>query len=188
MVCDAEARFTHLNLPLPQFEQLKFSHSSLQFFEIHSRKSQNHRAFATREFTGCKVGVMLTSDVTARGIDIPDVTAVVQVGMPSNGEQCKYSLPKQTIVVEADPTCLWRIDIHRLGRTARAGKEGSGLLMLDPMELPFVGSKGMKDLPLEQATEDELLGQPGAKAWETKVEWATESVDPEVRAASYRVS
>ena len=35
---------------------------------------------------------MLTSDVTARGIDIPDVTAVVQVGMPSNGEQCMYFL------------------------------------------------------------------------------------------------
>jgi hypothetical protein len=59
--------------------------------------------------------------------------------------------------------------------------------VLDPMELPFVASKGMKELPLEETSEDELLGQPGAKAWETKIEWATESVDPEVRAASYRV-
>lgn len=55
------------------------------------------------------------------------------------------------------------------------------------MELPFVTSKGMKELPLEHTTENELLGEPGAKAWEAKVEWATESVDPEVRASSYRV-
>jgi hypothetical protein len=59
--------------------------------------------------------------------------------------------------------------------------------VLDPMELPFITSKEMKELPLEETSEDELLGQPGAKAWETKIEWATESVDPEVRAASYRV-
>jgi hypothetical protein len=59
--------------------------------------------------------------------------------------------------------------------------------MLDPMELPFVESKGMKELPLEQTTEAELLGRPGAEAWEAKIELATESVDPEVRAASYRV-
>ena len=55
------------------------------------------------------------------------------------------------------------------------------------MELPFIASKGMKELPLEETSEDDLLGQPGAKAWETKIEWATEGVDPEVRAASYRV-
>lgn len=87
----------------------------------------------------------------------------------------------------ADAICIWGIDVHRLGRTARAGKEGSGLLVLDPMELPFVTSKGMKELPLEEISEDKLLGQSGAKTWETKIEWATESVAPDVRAASYRV-
>lgn len=76
-----------------QFGRLSFSHPSLRFFEIHSRKSQSHRVRATREFTECKIGVLLTSDVTARGIDIPDVTAVVQVGLPSSGEQCMYFLP-----------------------------------------------------------------------------------------------
>ena len=95
-------------------------------------------------------------------------------------------LPERTTFA-TDPICIWRIDVHRLGRTARAGKEGLGLLVLDPMELPFVTSKGMKELPLEETSEDDLLGQPGAKAWEAKIEWATESVDPEVRASSYRV-
>ena len=55
------------------------------------------------------------------------------------------------------------------------------------MEFPFVASKGMKELPLEEITEEELLGQSGVKEWEANIERATESVDPEVRAASYRV-
>ena len=38
------------------------------------------------------------------------------------------------------------------------------------MELPFVASKGMKELPVEEISEDELLGQPSANAWETKIE------------------
>ena len=88
----------------------------------------------------------------------------------------------------ATDSCICCIDVHRLGRTARAGKEGLGLLVLDPMEVPFIASKGMKELPLEETSEDELLGQPGAKAWETTIERATDSVDPDVRAGSYRVS
>ena len=87
----------------------------------------------------------------------------------------------------ADPTCPRRTDVHRLGRTARAGKEGSGLLILDPIEVPFVASKGMKELPLGETTENELLGQPGATGWGSKIESATESVDLDVRAGSYRV-
>lgn len=99
------------------------------------------------------------------------------------------SAPKRTTFA-TDSICIgiWHIDVHRLGRTARAGKEGLGLLVLDPMELPFIASKGMKELPLQEISEDELLGQPGANAWETKIEQATESVDPDVRAGSYRVS
>jgi superfamily II DNA/RNA helicase len=93
-----------------------------------------------------------------------------------------FSVPERTL-----PAADLCIDVHRLGRTARAGKEGSGLLVLDPMELPFITSKGMKELPLEETSEDELLEQPGAKSWEAKIEMATESVDAEVRAASYRV-
>ena len=43
--------------------------------------------------------LLFTSDVSARGMDYPDVTAVVQVGLPS--DRAQY--------------------VHRLGRTARAG-------------------------------------------------------------------
>lgn len=58
-------------------------------------------------------------------------------------------------------------------------------MVLDMMEPPFVTSKGMKELLIEHTTEAEQPREPGAKVWEAKVEWATESIDPEVRAVSY---
>jgi hypothetical protein len=54
--------------------------------------------------------ILASSDVSARGMDYPDVTFVLQVGMT---ERDQY--------------------IHRLGRTARAGKSGTGLLLLAPL-------------------------------------------------------
>lgn len=49
------------------------------------------------------------------------------------------------------------IDIHRLGRTARAGQTGTGLLVLALFEEFFLRSKGMKDLSLE-SWEDTATG------------------------------
>jgi ATP-dependent RNA helicase MSS116 len=67
---------------------------------------------------------MFSSDVSARGMDYPDVSAVVQLGLPS--EKAQY--------------------IHRLGRTARAGKEGGGYLLLADFEAGFLRQLG--DLPI----------------------------------------
>ena len=81
--------------------------------EIHSRKSQSARTKAADMFRAASSGVMMSSDVSARGLDYPDVTLVIQIGLPSTREQY----------------------IHRLGRTARAGKSGEGLLLLAPHEV-----------------------------------------------------
>mmetsp|Transcript_35225 Transcript_35225/g.86427 ORF Transcript_35225/g.86427 Transcript_35225/m.86427 type:complete len:673 (+) Transcript_35225:423-2441(+) len=94
--------------------------------EIHSRKSQGHRTKAADQFREAKSGVMMSSDVSARGLDYPDVTLVIQIGLPSSREQY----------------------IHRLGRTARAGKSGEGILLLAPHEAFF--AKLVSDLPIEK--------------------------------------
>ena len=99
--------------------------------EIHSKMSQSKRTKATDQFRAAKRAVMMTSDVTARVIDFPDVTLVVQIGIPANREQY----------------------IHRLGRTARAGKSGEGILMLAPRE-EFFAKKDVGDLPIVRATFD----------------------------------
>jgi ATP-dependent RNA helicase MSS116 len=59
---------------------------------------------------------MFTSDVSARGVDYKDVSHVVQVGMADSRETY----------------------IHRLGRTARAGKKGQGILVLSDIEKGFL--------------------------------------------------
>jgi ATP-dependent RNA helicase MSS116 len=84
--------------------------------EIHSRKSQPARDRASERFRNTKRGVLFTSNVSARGVDYPGVTHVIQVGIPDNREQY----------------------IHRIGRTARAGKEGRAVLLLAPFEKPFL--------------------------------------------------
>ncbi|KAL1214537.1 putative DEAD-box ATP-dependent RNA helicase 48 [Cardamine amara subsp. amara] len=93
--------------------------------EIHARKPQLHRTRVSDEFKESKRLILVTSDVSARGMNYPDVTLVIQVGIPSDREQY----------------------IHRLGRTGREGKGGEGLLLIAPWERYFLDE--LKDLPLE---------------------------------------
>lgn len=101
---------------------------NLNVREIHSRKPQSYRTRISDEFRKSKGLILVTSDVSARGVDYPDVTLVIQMGLPSDREQY----------------------IHRLGRTGRKGKEGQGILMLAPWEEFFLNS--VKDLPISKAT------------------------------------
>lgn len=47
--------------------------------EIHSRKAQTYRTRVSQEFRESKGLILVSSDVSARGVDYPDVTLVVQV-------------------------------------------------------------------------------------------------------------
>jgi ATP-dependent RNA helicase MSS116 len=95
------ARLTGLFYALLQALQAQSQGSSplhnVPLFELHSRKSQAARGKASKAFGEAVRGILCSSDVTARGVDFPGVTQVIQVGLPANGEQY----------------------IHRLGRTAR---------------------------------------------------------------------
>ncbi|KAJ6583764.1 P-loop containing nucleoside triphosphate hydrolase protein, partial [Mycena sp. CBHHK59/15] len=93
-------------------------------FEIHSRKSQPARTKAAEAFKDSREGVLISSDVTARGMDFPGVTLILQPGLPPNSEQY----------------------IHRLGRTARAGAGGRGILILDQEEGFFLKDRTVSGL------------------------------------------
>ncbi|CAM9876759.1 unnamed protein product [Choristocarpus tenellus] len=110
---------------LTQFYAELFNLLGFSVLEIHSRKSQGHRTKVSNTFRNGRGLVMFTSDVSARGMDYPDVSGVIQVGLPT--DRAQY--------------------IHRLGRTARAGKNGHGVLLLCDYERAFL--KEVKDLPLE---------------------------------------
>lgn len=98
----------------------------MDVIELHSKKTQGYRNKASEKFRQAKTGVLFTSDVSARGVDYPDVTRVIQFGLPESREQY----------------------IHRLGRTGRAGKEGQGILVLAPFEKKFLGE--LKDIDITE--------------------------------------
>ncbi|KAI9995597.1 hypothetical protein PInf_012662 [Phytophthora infestans] len=94
--------------------------------EIHSRKSQAVRTKTAEAFRKGKKVMMFSSDVSARGVDYPDVSLVLQVGLTDRDQY-----------------------IHRLGRTARAGMKGKGVLILTEFETPLLDK--LADLPLLQS-------------------------------------
>lgn len=79
---------------------------------IHGNKSQNNRQRTLNEFRDGDVRVLVATDVAARGLDIEGVTHVIN-----------YELP-------ADPENY----VHRIGRTARAGKTGIAISLCSPDE------------------------------------------------------
>lgn len=88
-----------------------FAAAGVSVLEIHSRLSQSARIRTAEAFRVGTNVVMFSSDVSARGMDYPDVSFVLQVGITDKSQY-----------------------IHRLGRTARAGKGGSGCLLVAPFE------------------------------------------------------
>lgn len=105
---------------------LQDGNGSFSIGEVHSRKSQAQRVKATKEFAEARRGILFSSDVAARGIDFPGVTAVFQTGLPASSDQY----------------------VHRIGRTGRAGAEGHSIIVLASWESYFLNGKDMKELPI----------------------------------------
>ncbi|KAF8380079.1 hypothetical protein HHK36_027549 [Tetracentron sinense] len=133
------------------------SELNLNVREIHSRKTQSYRTRVSDEFRKSKGLILVTSDVSARGVDYPDVTLVIQMGMPADREQY----------------------IHRLGRTGRKGKEGQGILLLAPWEEFYLSS--VKDLPITKASVPSVESDT-----RKKVELALSHVEMKNKEAAYQ--
>ncbi len=135
-------------------------------FEIHSRKSQAVRTKTMETFQTSASGILFSSDVTARGIDIPGISLVLQLGLPSSLEQY----------------------IHRLGRTARAGKEGRGVLILADFEAFFLNQADVRKLPITKLDVASVEAEAGVPFNEVlrNVDGAMQSIDPTTRSQAYQ--
>ncbi|NXR14055.1 DDX31 helicase, partial [Semnornis frantzii] len=92
------------------------SSACLQFVRLHGSMAQEERTEVFQEFLKSKTGILLCTDVAARGLDLPQVTWIVQYNAPAS--PAEY--------------------IHRIGRTARIGCHGNSLLVLAPSEAEYV--------------------------------------------------
>lgn len=82
---------------------------------IHSNKSQNLRIRTLQEFTGGGIRMLIATDIMARGLDITDVTHVINFDIPD--------LPADYI--------------HRIGRTGRADKDGIAISFVSDAEKKY---------------------------------------------------
>ena len=83
----------------------KLSREGISCAAIHSDKTQNQRTRALDGFRRGAVRVLVATDIASRGIDVPDVSCVVNMELPLETESY----------------------VHRIGRTARAGETGAAI-------------------------------------------------------------
>lgn len=98
---------------------------------IHGDRSQRQREEAIERFREGDTRILVATDIASRGIDIPEIQLVVNFDLPDCPEDY----------------------VHRIGRTARAGKEGKAILFVTPEDRAewndlqkFLAKKG-KELP-----------------------------------------
>ncbi len=82
---------------------------------IHSNKTQNYRLRSIESFNEGKSRIIISTDVMARGLDLEDISHVINVNTPSYPENY----------------------IHRIGRTGRADKKGKAILLFTNKEEEF---------------------------------------------------
>src|SRR5579872_465864 len=107
---------------------------------IHGDLSQNRREHAMQNFRSGHIELLVATDVAARGIDVPKVGHIIN-----------YDVPQ-------DPLTYF----HRIGRTARAGRDGKAITFVTEAEYPdFNRIVGMTEVPITKLTG--LLGDGAAE-------------------------
>ncbi|KAG9301508.1 hypothetical protein G9A89_008360 [Geosiphon pyriformis] len=111
-----------------QYHAELLNYVDIPVLDLHGKQKQTKRTQTFFEFMNAEKGILLCTDVAARGLDVPAVDWIVQY----------------------DPPDEPRDYIHRVGRTARAGSKGRSLLFLLPTELGFLRYLKHAKIPLNE--------------------------------------
>ncbi|KAF3330225.1 DEAD-box ATP-dependent RNA helicase 27-like protein [Carex littledalei] len=112
-----------------KFHSELLTYIQVDCLDIHGKQKQQKRTSTFFEFCKAEKGILLCTDVAARGLDIPAVDWIVQYDPPDE--------PKEYI--------------HRVGRTARGeGAKGHALLFLLPEEISFLAYLKEAKVPLKE--------------------------------------
>jgi superfamily II DNA/RNA helicase len=107
--------FTHRN-ETAEHLAARLEHHKVAVADLHSTYDKEVRKQAMQNFRSGKATVMIASDVAARGLDIPGITHVFNLDIPSKGKDY----------------------LHRVGRTGRAGTQGVAVSVLVRPEVRLV--------------------------------------------------
>ena len=89
------------------------SRMNIKVAVMHADRTQSARQAALEDFRAGKIEVLIATDIVARGIDISDISHVINYDVPENPEDY----------------------VHRIGRTGRAGASGYALTFVGPDEI-----------------------------------------------------
>ncbi len=151
---------------------------------IHGGMSQGQRDRVMQAFKAGQTELLVATDVAARGLDIPQVSHVINYDLPSSAE----------------------VYVHRIGRTGRAGREGAAITILDPREqrllraieqhtkarvtvlpVPSVADLRAKQLDRVQGTVEQVLRDGQLDAFKPLVERLSAHPPAEVAAAALKL-
>ncbi len=107
--------FVHRNATAEEVAA-KLAHHQVPVADLHAASDKRDRRQAMDDFRSARVRVMIASDVAARGLDIPGVTHVINLDVPSQSKAY----------------------LHRVGRTARAGARGWAITLMTEAEVRLV--------------------------------------------------
>ncbi|XP_026725815.1 probable ATP-dependent RNA helicase CG8611 [Trichoplusia ni] len=107
----------------------------LEMFSLHGSMPHEQRMEVFKQFRAARCGVLICTDVAARGIDIPRVDLVLQYCAPASATDY----------------------VHRVGRTGRAAQVGAAVLFLLPSETHFIRHLEQKRIRLRQTDESRAL-------------------------------
>jgi ATP-dependent RNA helicase RhlE len=109
----------------------ELSKAGISAQSIHGDKAQSSRVKALTQFKNNELQALVATDIAARGIDVDDLTHVINIDLPNEPETY----------------------VHRIGRTGRAGADGMALSFCDDTELPYlrdIEKLTKQEIPVEE--------------------------------------
>lgn len=94
----------------------KLNYHDKATFGVHKRLTKEQRQLALEKFRNGKINILVSSDVSARGLDVPGVTHIINLDCPINYNEY----------------------LHRAGRTARGNASGTTISLVTPKEISSI--------------------------------------------------
>ena len=157
--CDA-VEFYHSLIGLMKGKGKQFFTLATPVYKLHGNLTQDMRSDAFVSFAKAPSALLICTDVAARGLDFPRMSFIVQYDTPGHPEEY----------------------VHRIGRTARAGKRGSSFLFLQTSEIEYLDLLKRRGARLERfsiASKKHLASERGkhpSQSREAKLQVLMESV------------